>query len=209
MVYFISHFSVETYVDLCAILESFDYVSFLIARFMGPTWGPSGADRTQVGPILASWTLLSGLPTVYFKSWSRSEMLLVIMTCICMCIRFIFLFYMSIWYHIALLLCTIRLSYFVRNDEIKMYNHIFGKMSLNNHPTIAHNTRHIYLVQRGGCLVMSYVTSPVFQACKCVLCVVACYISKCLRIINFILLHLERNYRQKGKYILVVSWWFQ
>ena len=25
----------------------------LIARFMGPTWGPSGADRTQVGPILA------------------------------------------------------------------------------------------------------------------------------------------------------------
>ena len=32
----------------------------LIARFMGPTWGPSGADRIQVGPILAPWTLLSG-----------------------------------------------------------------------------------------------------------------------------------------------------
>ena len=31
----------------------------LIARFMGPTWGPSGADRAQVGPILAPWTLLS------------------------------------------------------------------------------------------------------------------------------------------------------
>ena len=31
----------------------------LIARFMGPTWGPSGADRTQVGPMLAPWTLLS------------------------------------------------------------------------------------------------------------------------------------------------------
>ena len=31
-----------------------------IARFMGPSWGPSGADRTQVGPMLASWTLLSG-----------------------------------------------------------------------------------------------------------------------------------------------------
>ena len=31
----------------------------LIARFMGPTWGPSGADRTQVGPMLAQWTLLS------------------------------------------------------------------------------------------------------------------------------------------------------
>ena len=32
----------------------------LIARFMGPTWGPTGADRTQVGPMLAPWTLLSG-----------------------------------------------------------------------------------------------------------------------------------------------------
>ena len=33
----------------------------LKTRFMGPTWGPSGADRTQVGPMLAPWTLLSGL----------------------------------------------------------------------------------------------------------------------------------------------------
>ena len=32
----------------------------LIARFMGPTWGPSGADRSQVGPMLAPWTLLPG-----------------------------------------------------------------------------------------------------------------------------------------------------
>ena len=34
---------------------------YLIARFMGPTWGPSGADRTPVGPLLAPWTLLSGV----------------------------------------------------------------------------------------------------------------------------------------------------
>ena len=27
---------------------------------MGPTWGQSGTDRTQVGPMLATWTLLSG-----------------------------------------------------------------------------------------------------------------------------------------------------
>ena len=33
----------------------------LIAGFMGPTWGPAGADRTQLGPMLALWTLLSGL----------------------------------------------------------------------------------------------------------------------------------------------------
>ena len=32
----------------------------LIARFTGLTWGPSGADRTQVGPMLAPWPLLSG-----------------------------------------------------------------------------------------------------------------------------------------------------
>ena len=31
------------------------------SNVMGPTWGPSGADRTQVGPMLAPWTLLSGL----------------------------------------------------------------------------------------------------------------------------------------------------
>ena len=31
----------------------------LIARFKGPTWGPSGADRTQVGPMnLALWGVL-------------------------------------------------------------------------------------------------------------------------------------------------------
>ena len=37
------------------------HIQSLIARFMGLTWGPSGADRTQVGPMLAPWTLLSGL----------------------------------------------------------------------------------------------------------------------------------------------------
>ena len=33
----------------------------LMARFMGPTWGPPRADRTQVDPMWAKWTLLSGL----------------------------------------------------------------------------------------------------------------------------------------------------
>ena len=32
-----------------------------MARFMGPTWCQFGADRTQVGPMLAPWTLLSGI----------------------------------------------------------------------------------------------------------------------------------------------------
>ena len=34
------------------------WISSLIARFVGPTWT---ADRTQVGPMLAPWTLLSGI----------------------------------------------------------------------------------------------------------------------------------------------------
>ena len=40
------------------------YLIFLgvpqIAKFVGPTWDPAGADRIQVGPMLAPWTLLSG-----------------------------------------------------------------------------------------------------------------------------------------------------
>ena len=34
---------------------------FVLARFMGPTRGPPGADRTQVGRLLDPWTLLSVL----------------------------------------------------------------------------------------------------------------------------------------------------
>ena len=41
-------------------IESFFLKLPLIARFLGPTWGPSGADRTQMDPMLAPWTLLSG-----------------------------------------------------------------------------------------------------------------------------------------------------
>ena len=41
------------------VTKSFDYTT-LIAKFMGPTWGPSGAARTQVGLMLSPWTLLSG-----------------------------------------------------------------------------------------------------------------------------------------------------
>ena len=32
-----------------------------ITKFMGPTWGPPGSCRLQMGPMLAPWTLLSGL----------------------------------------------------------------------------------------------------------------------------------------------------
>ena len=35
---------------------------------MGSTWGPSGSDRTQVSPMMAPWTLLSGTP-LYENCW--------------------------------------------------------------------------------------------------------------------------------------------
>ena len=47
----------------------------LIARFMGPTWGPSGPDRTQVGPMLAPWILLSEIRMEECKDLERSLVL--------------------------------------------------------------------------------------------------------------------------------------
>ena len=50
------------------------HVYALIAGFMWPIWGPPGADRTQVGPMLAPWTLLSGwlFPRIYhMKLWMK------------------------------------------------------------------------------------------------------------------------------------------
>ena len=32
-----------------------------IAKFMRPSWGPPGSCRPQMGPMLAPWTLLSGM----------------------------------------------------------------------------------------------------------------------------------------------------
>ena len=32
-----------------------------IGKFMGSTWGPPGSCRSQIGPMLAPWTLLPGL----------------------------------------------------------------------------------------------------------------------------------------------------
>ena len=37
-----------------------------ITRFMRLSWGPPGADRTQVGPMLAPWTLQSGAQITRF-----------------------------------------------------------------------------------------------------------------------------------------------
>ena len=48
-------------------------MSSLIVRFMGPTWGSPGADRTQVGPMLAPWTLLSGIIHIQLVGLSKTQ----------------------------------------------------------------------------------------------------------------------------------------
>ena len=50
---------VPTLLSLTACCVTSKGKAALIARFMGPTRGPSGADRAQVGPMFAPWTLLS------------------------------------------------------------------------------------------------------------------------------------------------------
>ena len=49
---------------LGASLESGLYMYSMIsqiAKLMGPTWGPPGSCRPQLGPMWAPWTLLSGI----------------------------------------------------------------------------------------------------------------------------------------------------
>ena len=52
------HFSIVKHEHLIRFNQS-DLVTPLITRFMGPTWDPSEADRTQVGPMnFAIWDVI-------------------------------------------------------------------------------------------------------------------------------------------------------
>ena len=44
-----------------------------IAKFMGLPWGPPGSCRTQMGPMLAPWTLLSGIRIIGENPWSEES----------------------------------------------------------------------------------------------------------------------------------------
>ena len=55
MIFVLYHFSTVIQADHFVVCDKI----IPITRFMGPTWGPSGADRTQVDPMLAPWILLS------------------------------------------------------------------------------------------------------------------------------------------------------
>ena len=51
------------------MVTQFTYYTVItqIAKFMGPTWGPPGSCRPQMGPMLAPWSLLSGNVSVVHK----------------------------------------------------------------------------------------------------------------------------------------------
>ena len=44
---------------------------FQIAKLMGPTWGPPGFCRPRMGPMLAPWTLLSGVAYEMFRAYGN------------------------------------------------------------------------------------------------------------------------------------------
>ena len=44
-----------------------------IAKFMGPTWGPPGSCRPQMGPMLVPWTLLSGNTSAIVEEWLDAD----------------------------------------------------------------------------------------------------------------------------------------
>ena len=64
-------------VKFCCDKITVDFTHTLISRFMGPTWGPSGDDRTQVGHLLAPWNLLSGYlsPSFDWNSYIHTKQL--------------------------------------------------------------------------------------------------------------------------------------
>ena len=62
-----------------------------IAKFMGSTWGPSGSCRPQMGPVLASWTLLSWMGCLLWlfctENWPYCDgTMLCCVVIICPCI---------------------------------------------------------------------------------------------------------------------------
>ena len=46
-----------------------------IVKFMGPTWGPPGSCRPQMGPMLAPRTLLSGVFVVMWRCFISASLL--------------------------------------------------------------------------------------------------------------------------------------
>ena len=58
-------------IHACCTMKGISCMITQIAKFMGPTWGPPGSCRPQMGPMLVPWTLLSGnIPVLVHWEWS-------------------------------------------------------------------------------------------------------------------------------------------
>ena len=81
-----------------------------IAKFMGPTWGPPGSCRPQMGPMLAPWTLLLGYVILYpFLSYQYLSCLKMFWAQFqykdCMCrYRFPIINTRQSWYHLIIIM---------------------------------------------------------------------------------------------------------
>ena len=53
--------NIASYCASCKWVHILPILLSQIATFMGPTWGPPGSCRPQMGPMLSPWTLLSGV----------------------------------------------------------------------------------------------------------------------------------------------------
>ena len=60
-----------TYNTAVATVENkqdfFEFARAETAKLLGPTWGPPGSCRPQMGPMLAPWTFLSGRKILWWK----------------------------------------------------------------------------------------------------------------------------------------------
>ena len=74
-------------VEICSFPWLCNGICTQIITLMGPTWGPLGSCRLQLGPRLAPWSLLSGAITYYIgKSCNLTElyieMIILLMLCL-------------------------------------------------------------------------------------------------------------------------------
>ena len=93
-----------------------------IARFMGPTWGPSGADRTQVGPLSAPWTLLSGIYQYIGVLISHHIFILAIFLSFHPLVYKMYAIAFGTWLCMNVLICTYLCFLLFRRVEITMCN---------------------------------------------------------------------------------------
>ena len=59
----VRHFLIHVLKWQCVFIDQ--NLASQIAMFMGPTWAPPGSYLSQMGPMLAPWTLLSGVTMSY------------------------------------------------------------------------------------------------------------------------------------------------